>query len=170
MVFATCAAESCPPPPPPIVDEPNCPRAVNFTSGSVTPACFNNDCSYYGWSKLTDGLETGVRSLAHTTSVDKPFMQLDLGVVRTDIFAVRLVSRSDCCLTQSQYVDVYLSTTATFSSGTSVLCAANVTFAYAGDAAVVLCPASTSAQYVIVQRNATGFFSLQEVQALVDGT
>lgn len=127
-----------------------------------------NDCTFYGWPKLADGLEQGIRSIAHTAAASSPYMQLDLGVGRTDILAIRLVSRYDCCLNQSQYLNVYISSTPDFLS-TGVLCMANVTFEFLGDDALVLCPVNATARYVTVQRNGTGVFSLQEVQALVDG-
>lgn len=177
------AASPCPPPPPPVYDPPECPYPVKFTNGILSPSCFNNDCTYYGWSKLNDGIEMGIRSLAHTVSAVNPYMQLDLGATRTDISMIRLVARSDCCLEQSQNVNVYASTTTDFTGTGSVLCATNVTFPALGAELKLLCPVNVTMRYVTVQKvtsaggaatgrrlqqTASSVFSLQEVQALMD--
>lgn len=176
------AAAPCPPPPPPVYDPPECPLPIKITSGVLSPGCYQNDCTYFGWAKLVDGVETGIRSIGQTVAAVNPYMQLDFGSTRSDISMIRLVARSDCCLVQSQNVDVYASATSDFTGSGSVLCQSNVTFAYLGEAVKVLCPVNVTMRYVTVQKitstvPATGrrlqqttssVFSLQEVQALMD--
>jgi hypothetical protein len=109
-------------------------------------------------------------------------MQLDFGAAHTDISLIRLVARSDCCLEQSQYVNVYVSTTTDFTGTGSVRCAMNLTFPALGTAVKVLCPVNITMRYLTVQKitsaaattgrrlqqSTSSVFSLQEVQALMD--
>lgn len=155
---------------------------MRIASGSVSPGCYQNDCSTYGWQKLTDGIEAGLASLAQTSSGSSPYMQLDLGAVLANITAIRVVARADCCLEQSQYLNVYASTSSNFTGAGGVLCASNVTFSALGEGVLLLCPLSTTMRYVTVQKvvvtsgsgrrlhqTTSSVLSLQEVQALMDG-
>lgn len=178
------AASPCPPPPPSVADPADCPYPVNFSNGDLSPGCYDNDCAYYGWAKLNDGVETGIRSLGHTLYGINPHMQLDLGITRSDVSMIRLVARSDCCLEQSQFLNVYASNTTDFTGSGSVTCATNITFPALGAALRVLCPVNAAMRYVTVQKStglggaasgrrlqqtSGGVFSLQEVQALMNG-
>ena len=81
---------------------------------------------------------------------------------------VRLVSRADCCLYQSQKLYVYLSPQTTFRGAGSVLCKGNITFTRAGQSMDVLCPLNTTARFVTVQLNGTNYLSLNEFVPLID--
>lgn len=152
-----------------------------IVGGTVSPGCLNNDCTTYGWSKLTDSIEQGTSSLASTSSGSAPYMQLDLGLVRTDILGVRLVARADSNLYESQGLNVYVSISPDFSAAGSVLCQANVSIEALGEDMMVECPLNVTGQYVTVQRISaatagrrlqqvnTGVLSLQEMQVLMDG-
>jgi hypothetical protein len=98
-------------------------------------------------------------------------MQLDLGSLRSDILQVRLVARADSTYyqSQSQKLNVYLSATPDFRVANSTLCDDYITFEFAGDDFIALCPVNFTARYVTVMKNGTGYFSLQEVQPMVEG-
>ena len=51
----------------------------------MSPGCNNKECGTWGIAKLLDGKKTSTRSLAITSYGAKPFIQLDLGSLRTDI-------------------------------------------------------------------------------------
>jgi hypothetical protein len=137
----------------------------------MSPSCYNGNCNAWGIAKVTDGREKSTSSLGHTSYGTNPFMQLDLGKLRSDILQVRLVARADgsAYLTQSQKLNVYLSATTDFRGANSTLCDDNITFEFAGDDFIALCPVNFTARYVTVMKNGTSYFSLQEVQPMVDG-
>ena len=167
---AYAAVSPCPPPPPPVFDPPECPRVVNVSvAGSrMWPTCLGGNCAFWGVSKLVDGRERSINSLGITHWATNPYVQLDLGTLRRDILTVRLVSRADTALQQSQNLNVYLSATTDFLGANSTLCEANVTFNGLGTEEIVLCPVNFNARYVTVLKNGTNYLSLQEVQPMVD--
>jgi hypothetical protein len=120
---------------------------------------------------VVDGREKSTSSLGHTSHGTNPYMQLDLGSLRSDILQVRLVARADgsAYTSQSQKLNVYLSATPDFRGANSTLCDDYITFEFAGDDFIALCPVNFAARYVTVMKNGTGYFSLQEVQPMVDG-
>ena len=152
-------------------DPPECPRAANVSiAGSrMVPSCNGNDCTNWGVSKLVDGREKSVYSLGIVQYAVNPYVQLDLGLLRSDILSVRIVARADAALSQSQNLNVYLSATTDFMGANSTLCQAGLTFVGLGSETSALCPVSFKARYVTVWKNGTDYLSLQEVQALVDG-
>jgi hypothetical protein len=141
----------------------------------------------WGPSKALDGRTKTLQSLAIVMRSVNPWMQFDLGSIRTDISVVRIVGRADwyaeppsfgsTSLTQQSNLSVWLSPTTAFTSGT--LCVANLSPSVIGEALHVLCPVNISARYVTVQMNTTGklsnglagveYLSLQEVTPLYDG-
>ncbi len=163
-------------PPPPAFDVPECPVPVPVVSGSMSPACYGNDCAYWGPQKAYDLNLRSFRSLAIVQYSTYPHMQFDFNDTRTDITAVRITARADCCVDQSQNLNVYLSNTTKFwdpisglTSLGSMLCSAGVRFNRLGETATVLCPVNTPARYLTVVMNGTNYLSLQEVTALYDG-
>ena len=164
------AVSPCPPPPPPVFDPPECPRVTNVSvAGSrMWPNCYGGWCNSWGIRKVVDGREKSTSSLGITSSATNPYMQLDLGSLRSDILQVRLVARADTALYQSQRVNVYISATTDFRGINSTLCDDNITFDFLGDDYIALCPVNFTARYVTVQKNGTGYFALQEVQPMVD--
>ena len=165
------AVSPCPPPPPPVFDPPECPRITNVSvAGSrMWPNCYGGNCFGWGIRKVVDGRAQSTSSLGLTSYGTDPYMQLDLGSLRSDILQVRLVARADGALHQSQNVYVYLSATPDFRGVNSTLCEANITFERVGDDYTALCPVNFTARYVTVQKNGTNYFSLQEVQPMIDG-
>ena len=134
------------------------------------PSCLSNDCETWGPKKLNDSKLTGVRSLGMTYVAANPYIQLDLGVGRTDITAVRITSRADCCLQQSQNLNVYLSATTAFLPPAGMLASAGITFSAQGQTVTILTPVNITARYLTVWKNDTWqYLSLQEVTALYDG-
>ena len=131
------------------------------------PSCYQNDCSYWGPRKAYDGKTTGVYSMAITTYATNPWMQFDMGMVRTDITAVRITARADGYLYQSQNLNVYLSANTSFFQGT--LCKADLDFTVLGQTIAILCPVNITARYLTIWMNGTNHISLQEVAALYDG-
>ena len=131
------------------------------------PTCYGGNCAYWGPAKAYDGREKTVQSLAIVQYATNPHVQFKLNATRTDISAVRVVARADCCLSQAQNLNVYLSTTTSFLNGT--LCDDGITFPTIGSAATVLCPINKAALYVTVMLNGTDYLSLQEVTPLYDG-
>ena len=77
-----------------------------------------------------------MHSLAITQYATNPYMQLDLNTSRSDIASIRIVARADCCLSQSQNLNVYLSPTTNFMAGT--LCRAGIVYGAVGGVATVL--------------------------------
>jgi hypothetical protein len=123
-------------------------------------------------------------SLAIVERSVNPYMQFDLGSIRTDISIVRIVGRADwytdwssSSMSQQSNLSVWLSPTTAFQSGT--LCVSNLSPAVIGEVMNVLCPVNASARYVTVWMNTTGkstgthfgtdFLSLQEVTPVYDG-
>ena len=165
------AVSPCPPPPPPVFDPPECPRVTNVSvAGSrMYPNCYNGNCAGWGIAKVTDWREKSTSSLGLTSYGNNPFMQLDLGRLRSDILQVRLVARADAALYQSQKLNVYLSATTDFVGANSMLCDDNIMFEYVGDDYIALCPVNFTARFVTVMKNGTNVvLSLQEVQPMVD--
>ena len=134
----------------------------------MVPNCYGGNCAAWGVAKAVDGREKSTSSLAIVQYATNPYMQLDLGSLRSDILQVRLVSRADGWLAQSQNLNVYISTTTNYLGAGSTLCQANVTFDFLGDDAIALCPVNFTARYVTVWKNGTNYLSLQEVQPMVD--
>ena len=133
------------------------------------PSCAGGNCNVWGIGKVVDGREKSTSSLGITSYGTNPYMQLDLGRLRSDILQVRLVARADAGLSQSQYLNVYLSATTDFRGVNSTLCDDNITFDVLGDDYIALCPVNFTARYVTVMKNGTNYLSLQEVQPMVDG-
>jgi hypothetical protein len=131
------------------------------------PTCLGGNCAYWGPQKAYDGREKTIQSLAIVHYATNPYVQFRLNGTRSDITAVRIVARADCCLDQARNLNVYLSTTPSFLSGT--LCDDGIQFPTIGSAATVLCPINTAALYVTVMLNGTNYLSLQEVTPLYDG-
>ena len=159
-----------------------------MSSGTYSSAgCFIGDCATWGPSKALDLRTKSLSSLAIVARSVNPFMQFDLGGLRTDISVVRIVGRADwyaepvdrgsTSLTQQSNLSVWLSPSPAFASGT--LCAANLSPGYIAETLSVPCPANVSARYVTVWMNTTGklsggvpdqeYLSLQEVTPLYDG-
>lgn len=142
----------------------------------MSPGCFAGDCFNWGAHKAIDTREKSLNGLAHTSWADFPYIQVDLGYVRNDIMAVRLVSRADGWLIESQHVNVYLSNTTSWTS-TGSLCQSNVTFTNLGESVIVLCPVNSTGRYVTVWLNTTEaahvgvnkYLSLQEIVPLRNG-
>ena len=179
------AASPCPPPPPPVFDPPDCPVPAPVSSATFSSAgCFGGNCAAWGPAKAIDGRTRSTSSLAIVARSANPYMQFDLGRLRTDISVVRVVGRSDAyadpytsSMSQQSDLSVWLSPTPAFSSGT--LCASNLSPSAIGEVLNVLCPVNASAQYVTVWMNTTGkstgmyagidFLTLAEVTPLYDG-
>lgn len=143
---------------------------VSVNGSSMVPSCYGGGkCDSWGVSKMVDGRERSIYSLGIVDYATNPYVQLDLGVLRKDVRAVRLVARADSLLSQSQNLSVYLSATTDYLAASSTLCAANITFGALGADASALCPFNFTARYVTVWKNGTDFLSLQEVQPLMDG-
>ena len=134
------------------------------------PNCYGGYCPSWGVSKLVDGREKSTSSLGIVQYATNPYVQLDLGSLRTDILQVRIVSRADTALAQSQNLNVYISATTNFMGANSTLCQVNITFDFPGDDAIALCPVNFPARYVTVLKNGTNYLSLQEIQPMIDGT
>lgn len=134
------------------------------------PTCYDNDCSYWGPQKLNDSNVGSFSSLGIVQAAAYPYVQLDFGELRTDISAVRLVARADCCLDQSQGLNVYLSGNSTFLPPVGTLVSAGIAFTGVGQTVTITVPASIEARYLTVWKNHTwSYLSLQEVTALYDG-
>lgn len=168
-----CAVSPCPPPPPPLSATMTCPIPLPLSSGVLSPGCYNNDCTNWGAQKAFDGVESGIRSLAHTGFGASPSIQFNLGSVYTTLEAVRIVARSDCCLSRSQNMNVYLSTTTSFLTARrtllqSTLVAAGVGASMLGGSFMVVIPDGMAGQYLTIVRNATyDALNLQEVVVLM---
>ena len=73
---------------------------------------------------------------------------MDLGQLRSDIYEIRLVSRADSSLWQSQGINVYVSQTTDFMSNiTGVAIMRNVTFDDLGVKVVAGVPVNTTMRY-----------------------
>jgi hypothetical protein len=143
---------------------------MSVAGSRMYPNCYNSNCDAWGVGKVVDGGEKRWTSLGLTSLGTNPYMQLDLGSLRSDIQQVRLVSRATVgYLAQSQNVSVHLSSTTDFLGAGSTQCDSNVTFESSGDDAIVLCPANFTARYVTVMKKGTDYLSLQEVQPMYDG-
>lgn len=84
---------------------PFCSHPIAPVSG-VSSSCYQNSCQQWGLQKAYDGFDTTVNSLAMTAPETAPFFQLDYGLQRSDISAVRLVSRDDQSWTQGNDLTV----------------------------------------------------------------
>ena len=147
-----------------------------MVSGAIVN-CFANDCNTWGIQKAYDGRTRSINSLAHTGWSEFPFMQLNLGTSAPNVTAVRIVARADGWLHESQNLNVYVSSTTSWTASTASLCATNITFAVLGETTTVLCPTgfAWTTRYVTVVMNSTsnrnfnGYLSLQEITPLYDG-
>lgn len=176
------AVTPCPAPPPPSLNVPDCPAPVPVFNASVGPACYGGSCQVFGPQKAYDNISRGWQSLAIVQYGTNPYLQLDFNETRTDIMAVVITARGDCCLDQSQNLNVYLGTNSTFldpssglpSTGTAA-CVLGVHFTALGQTATVLCPTSpttgtgTPAQFLTVMLNGTNNLAVQEITALYNG-
>lgn len=99
-----------------------------------------------------------------------PYVMLDFGVVRTDITAVRIVSRADCCLDQSQNLNVYMSVNSSFMPPSGMLASSGIRFTGLGQTVTILAPVNIDTRFLTVWKNDSwNHLSLQEVTALYDG-
>lgn len=103
-------------------------------------------------------------------------VQLDLGTLRSDVGAVRVVARDDVTSTtimafQSMSVDVYVSPTQD-AIGTGSKCGVTLMLTSAGQAESVACNTSAPIRYVTVFRSgltAADVLTLEEIAPLVQG-
>ena len=143
-------ASPCPPPPPPVFEPPECPTAAVPISAKMYPGCYSNDCTSYGIQKAYDGRTRGLSTLAISSYVPAGglvYFQYDLGQSPPIINAVRITARSDANLRDSQNLNVYLSSNATYADPRN-LCQANVRFSSLGETQVLLCPTGLSTRFV----------------------
>jgi hypothetical protein len=103
------------------------------------------DCNNYGYQKAIDGKTQALNSLAITgmSTNTNSWMRFDLGTIRGDITAVRLVA--PLSTTYGPLPDnfhVYLSNGTTYTA--SDLCEANAGFSAVGETITVLCPEGLS--------------------------
>ena len=168
VVCALRAVTPCPPPPPPLPVTQACPVPVTFTSGSMSPGCFMNDCATWGYTKALDGIETGLKSLAHTSTGTNPYVQFDLGSVQSTLDGVVMVARSDCCLSRSTNLNLYLSSTPSLQGVTPF--ASGVGATALGQTFTAAVPDGLSGRYVTILRNGSDTsVNLQEVRVLASG-
>lgn len=133
------------------------------------------DCQNYGYKKAIDGKASsfsGMTITGFTTDSANPlnsYMQFDLGSVRSDITAVRLIGPiSSTYSTLPENVSVYLSATPDFKAGT--LCETGVSFTEPSQPALVECPAAVPAKYLTVFYNvANQRLALMEVTPYYEG-
>jgi hypothetical protein len=136
----------------------------------MSPSCYQNNCNTWGYTKAIDGTTAGLSSLAHTEFGTNPYIQLDMGAVRTDIAAIKLVSRTDCCLNRAINMYVYVSTTSTNFAQPQNLCIGPLSASSLGQTFTGTCERDVSGQYVTILLNATGLsLNLQEITVLADG-
>lgn len=133
------------------------------------------DCASYGYKKAIDGKTSsfsGMTITGFTTDSAKPlnsYMQFDLGSVRSDVTAVRMMGPiSSTYSTLPENVSVYLSATPDFMAGT--LCDTGISFTEPSQLALVECPAGVPAKYVTVYYNvANQRLALMEVTPYYEG-
>jgi hypothetical protein len=98
-------------------------------------------------------------------------MQFDLGSVRSDIVAVRIVGPGASALTFASLpsgLRLYLSTGTNFTAGT--LCEANITISVVGEEYLATCPLGTPGRYVtLYQPTHSTRIALQEVVPMYEG-
>ena len=167
------AASPCPPPPP---VELSCPVPAPVVGGTLFPWCMVNDCKSYGYQKAIDGKTSSFAGMSITGyhyaddgQQVNSYMQFDLGSLRSDITAVRLVGpiRSTYS-TMPENVSVYLSATSDFKAGT--LCDTGIEFVEPGQTALIDCPAGASARYLTAFYNVPNQrLTLMEVTPYYDG-
>ena len=134
-----------------------------------------NDCASYGVGKAIDGKTSsfsGMTITGFTIDSANPlnsYMQFDLGSVRSDITAVRMIGPiSSTYSTLPENVSVYLSATPDFKAGT--LCETGVSFTEPSQPALVECPAAVPAKYLTVFYNvANQRLALMEVTPYYEG-
>lgn len=160
-----------------LYSSPFCSRSAPVY-GALQSTCKDSDCGLWGVRKAYDGLDKGVSTLeiAVTDAELVPYMQLDLGAVRTDIDAVRIVSSNDPTFpfTLSNNLEVYLSNTpnATDAPLSGTKCGSAITFSALNEAASVACPSSASGRYLTVIRaglTSAAAMAISEISALVAG-
>ena len=144
----------------------------------MSPGCYLDDCNTWGIAKAYDGKTRGTSTMAHTSRANYlPYIQLDLGASAPNVTAVRIVARADGWLEESQYLNVHVGSTASWTASTATLCAARIVFGALGETATVGCPTgfAWATRYVTVLMNNTanpqfnGYLSLQEITPLYDG-
>ena len=143
---------------------------VTVPSGTMSPGCYLNDCTGWGAQKALDGVETGLKSLAHTSDGVNPYITFNLGSVRSDLDAVRLLSRVDCCWARASNLNMYLTATPSFQSSTPF--AVGVGANALAQTATVAVPDGLSGQYLTIQRNTSGTpdsINIQEFTVLASG-
>jgi hypothetical protein len=134
------------------------------------------DCAQYGYQKATDGKTSSLASISITGfhyfddgQQVNSYMQFDLGSLRSDITAVRLVGPISLTYTTlPENVSVYLSTATDFKAGT--LCDTDIAFVEPGQIALIDCPAGASARYLTAYYNVPNQrLALTEVTPYYDG-
>jgi hypothetical protein len=162
------AVTPCPPPPPPLPVTQACPVPVTITSGSMYPGCYENNCPFWGYTKALDNIETGLRSMAHTSFGTNPYIQFDLGTAQSTLDAVVMMVRADCCLERSTNLNLYLSNTSDIT--TVVPFATRVSASALGQTLTVAVPDGLSGRYLTILRNGSDTsINLYEVKVLANG-
>jgi hypothetical protein len=129
------------------------------------PGCYNGDCQGWGWAKALDGIETGLKSLAHTSTGTNPYLQLDLGSVQGTLDGVTMVSRTDCCFDRAANLNLYLSNTSSIQGVTPF--ATGVGATALGQTFTIAVPDGLTGQYLTILRNGSDtFINLHEVTIL----
>lgn len=153
-IIAACPPTPPSPPAPPVA--PVCTAVMGVVGGSMSPACFTSNCTKYGPTYAYDQDTTQVvAGLAITdpggTTSNYPWMQFDLGANARPVYIIELFSRFDASWTQSNSLNVYLSTLSG-KTGVVTTCATGVTFSFAGEAKNVSCPVSSGHRYIFIER------------------
>lgn len=130
--------------------------------GSMYPGCYASDCSNWGIEKAFDADEA---TTAGTNWDPFPRMQFDLGSIRTDVQAVLIRSRADCCYWHANGLIVYVSEETDYFGGT--VCIRGLEFGGYGEEKSVPCPAGLSVRYVtLVRWYANDMLGVSEVSVL----
>lgn len=132
------------------------------------PGCYGNDCRTWGWSKALDNIQAGLKSLAHTSFGNNPYIQFDLGSVQSTLSAVMVVARADCCLERASNLNLYLSSTSSIQLVTAF--AIGVSAPGLGQTLTVAVPNGISGQYLAILRNGSATsVNVQEVSIIASG-
>jgi hypothetical protein len=134
-----------------------------------------SNCASYGYQKAIDGKTASFSGMSITGFLSDPnrlvnsYMQFDLGALRNDITAVRLVGPiSQSYATMPENVSVHLSATTDFKAGT--LCDTDISFTEPSQLALIDCPSGVSARYLTVYYNVPNQrLALMEVTPYYDG-
>lgn len=133
--------------------------------------CFEGDCDQWGWPKAFDG-DAVSPSVASTAFDCNPWMQLDLGAVRQDIYGVRITARAEWTHYQLDNLSVYVGAAADgFAVGAA--CVRDISFGW-GEEKAIACPAGVGVRYVTLQRGSRSYItcswlSLAEMAILAIG-